>query len=191
MENKYWAHETAFICPEAQIGQGTKIWNHCQILSGCQIGQNCTIGHNILIANTVKIGNNVKIQSNTDVWQGVELQDYVFVGPSVVFTNDLNPRAEFPKTKEQYLKTLVKIGATLGANSTIVCGHEIGSYAFIGAGAVITENIPDYAIVAGNPAKIIGWMCRCGEKLHFESDGAKCAKCQRKYLKNGEGVSEI
>ncbi len=191
MENKYWVHETAFICPEAQIGQGTKIWNHCQILSGCQIGRNCTIGHNVFIANTVKIGNNVKIQSNTDVWQGVELQDYVFVGPSVVFTNDLNPRAEFPKTKEQYLRTLVKIGATLGANSTIVCGHEIGSYAFIGAGSVITENIPDYAIVVGNPARIIGWVCRCGEKLHFEDDNAECVKCQRKYMKNGERVSEI
>jgi UDP-2-acetamido-3-amino-2,3-dideoxy-glucuronate N-acetyltransferase len=191
MENKYWAHETAFICPEAKIGEGTKIWNHCQILSGCQIGDNCTIGHNILVASTVKIGNNVKIQSNTDVWQGVELQDYVFVGPSVVFTNDFNPRAEFPKNKGEYLKTLVKIGATLGANSTIICDNEIGKYAFVGAGAVITKNVPDYAIVVGNPARIIGYMCRCGQKLNFDGNNAKCDKCQRNYSKNGEIVNEI
>lgn len=191
MENKYWAHETAFICPEANIGQGTKIWNHCQILSNCQIGKNCTIGHNVLIASTVKIGNNVKIQSNTDVWQGVELEDYVFVGPSVVFTNDLNPRAEFPKDKNQYLKTLIKTGATIGANSTIVCGHQIGKYAFVGAGSVITENVGDYEIVVGNPAKVIGYMCRCGQKLNFDNNQTECLKCQRKYQKDERIVKEI
>jgi UDP-2-acetamido-3-amino-2,3-dideoxy-glucuronate N-acetyltransferase len=160
-------------------------------LSGCQIGKNCNIGHNILVATTVKIGDNVKIQSNTDVWQGVELQDYVFVGPSVVFTNVLNPRAEFPKTKEQRLETLVKTGATIGANSTIICGHEIGKYAFIGAGAVITQNVNDYEIVVGNPAKVIGYMCRCGQKLNFNENKTQCSKCQRNYSKDGEIVSEI
>lgn len=188
----FWAHPSAEVSPESEIGNNTKIWHNSQIMPGSKIGKNCTIGHNILVATGAVIGDSVKIQSNTDVWDGVVLQDYVFAGPSVVFTNDLNPRAGFPKNKDQYLKTLIKTGSSLGANSTIICGHEIGKYAFIGAGAVVAKDIPDYAIAVGNPAKVIGWMCECGERI-FEKNESECSckKCSRNYKKQDEKIMQI
>lgn len=187
----FWSHPTAEIHPGAIIGAGTKIWHNSQILAGAQIGQNCTIGHNCLIGEQVKIGNNVKIQSNTDVWHKVTLEDYVFVGPSAVFTNDLIPRSKYPKAKKEWLPTLVKEGATIGANATIVCGHTIGKGALIGAGSVVTKNIPDYALAVGVPAKIVGWLCECGDKLKFVKNKAVCKICKKKFEKNKQNVKQI
>lgn len=182
-----WKHKTAEVSPEAKIGKGTKIWQNSQVLAGAEIGENCTIGHNCLIGGKAKIGNNVKIESNTDVWDLITLEDYVFVGPSAVFTNDPNPRAKYPKKKYpqygKWLPTIVKEGVSIGANATIVCGHTIGKWAFIGAGAVVATDIPDYALVVGVPAKIIGWMCECGNKLEFKKGKAECKICKRKYKK--------
>lgn len=191
----YFKHPTAEVSSKAKIGQGTKIWQNSQILAGAEIGKNCLIGHNCFISSKAKLGNGVKLQSNIDVWDLVTLQDYVFVGPSAVFTNDLNPRAKYPKLKYpqygQWLPTLVKEGASIGANATIVCGVTIGKCAFVGAGTVVTKDIPDYAIVVGVPAKIIGWMCECGQKLKFKNGKASCRKCKRKYQKKGKKVLQI
>ena len=195
LKNKFWAHETAEIQKGAKIGFGTKIWHNCQILKGAQIGRNCTIGHNCFIGSKAKLGNGVKIESNTDVWDYVTLGDYVFVGPSVVFTNDKNPRAKYPKSKYpkygKWLPTKTGEGATIGANATIVCGNTIGKWSMIGAGAVIASDIPDYAIAVGVPAKVIGWVCECGNKLEFEDKKAVCKICKRKYKKSGDKVSQI
>ena len=194
-KNKFWAHKTAEIQKGAKIGKGTKIWQNCQILKGAQIGENCIIGHNCFISSKAKLGKGVKIESNTDVWDYVTLEDYVFVGPSAVFTNDLNPRAKYPKTKfpkyGKWLPTIVKKGATIGANATIICGITIGKWAMVGGGAVVTENVPDYAIVVGVPAKIIGWVCECGNKLEFKKGIAVCKFCKRKYKKSENKVSQI
>ena len=194
-KNKYWSHKTAEIQEGARIGQGTKIWHNCQVLKGAEIGDNCVIGHNCFIASKAKLGNGIKIESNTDVWDYVTLEDYVFVGPSAVFTNDKNPRAKYPKSKYpqygKWLPTLVKEGVTIGANATIVCGNTIGKWAMIGAGAVVAQDVPDYAIVVGIPAKIIGWVCECGNKLEFKNDKAVCKICKRKYKKIGDKVKEI
>jgi len=190
-KNKYWVHKTAEIQKGATIDQGTKIWHNCQILKGAKIGKDCVIGHNCFVGENVKIGNNVKIQSNTDVWTLVNLEDYVFVGPSVVFTNDKNPRSKYPKTKDEWLPTLVKQGATLGANSTIVCGNTVGKWAMIGAGAIVVSDIPDYTLVVGLPAKVIGWVCECGNKLIFKNGKTICKICKRKYKKSGNKVSEM
>jgi UDP-2-acetamido-3-amino-2,3-dideoxy-glucuronate N-acetyltransferase len=187
---KFWAHKTAEINKDAKVGQGTKIWHNSQILKGAQIGGNCTIGHNCLVGEGARIGDNVKIQSNTDVWYKVTLEDCVFVGPSVVFTNDLSPRACYPKKKEEWLPTLVKKGATLGANSTIVCGKIIGRWALIGAGAVVADDIPNYALVYGVPAKVLGWVCECGTKLDFKNGKGICKNCGLKYQKKGNKVSQ-
>jgi len=174
---------------------GGKIWDNSQILKGAEIGKKCTIGHNCFIASKAKLGNGVKIESNTDVWDYVTLEDWTFVGPSAVFTNDKNSRAKYPKSKYpeygKWLPTLVKTGATIGANATIVCGNTIGKWAMIGAGAVVAGNVPDYAIVVGIPTKVIGWVCECGNKLEFEAGKAVCKICKRKYKKLGEKVSEI
>jgi len=167
------------------------------MLGGTRIGKNCSIGQNVNVGNNVVIGNNVKIQNNVSVYEGVELEDYVFCGPSMVFTNILNPRSEFPQRgSEFYIKTLVKKSASLGANSTIICGHTIGEYAFVGAGAVVTKDVPDYALYIGNPAKIKGWMCKCGTKLNLSIDPVSeeqdtCPECGRKYRKLGIKVKEI
>jgi len=196
-EKKYFIHETSYIDENVEIREGTKIWHFSHIQGGTRIGENCSIGQNVNVGNNVVIGNYVKIQNNVSVYEGVELEDYVFCGPSMVFTNILNPRSEFPQRgSEFYIKTLVKKSASLGANSTIICGHTIGEYAFVGAGAVVTKDVPDYALYIGNPAKIKGWMCKCGTKLNLSLDPvseeqAYCKKCGRKYKKRGIKVKEI
>ena len=174
----YFVHESAYIDDQVQIGEGTKIWHFCHVQQGAQIGQHCSLGQNVNIGNNVKIGNGVKIQNNVSVYEGVELEDYVFCGPSMVFTNDLTPRSKYPKGNAAYKKTLVKYGATIGANATIVCGHTIGKWAMIASGAVVTKDIPDYALMVGVPAKQVGWVCECGIPL---KDGFKCKSCNRKY----------
>jgi len=191
MEKSFFAHETAVIDPDCQIGEGTKIWHFSHIMSHCIIGQQCSIGQNVVISPEVTIGNRVKIQNNVSVYTGVICEDEVFLGPSAVFTNVINPRSAIIR-KDEYKPTLVKKGATIGANATIVCGISIGKYAFVGAGAVVTKNIPDYALVIGNPARQTGWMSEYGHKLKFNPDGlAVCPESQDKYrLENGK-VSKI
>lgn len=165
MEEKYFVHESSYIDEDVEIGEGTKIWHFCHIQSGARIGKNCSLGQNVNISNRVKIGNNVKIQNNVSVYEGVELEDGVFCGPSCVFTNDLTPRAEFPKGSAGYKKTLVKQGASIGANATIVCGHIIGEYAMVAAGAVVTKDVPSYTLVAGVPAKIVRKINQFGNQV--------------------------
>src|SRR2546423_8741391 len=164
MGSKPFIHESAYVDDGAQIGSGTKIWHFCHVLSGAVIGERCSLGQNVVVMNGVKIGNNVKIQNNVSVYEGVVLEDDVFCGPSMVFTNVINPRSHVSR-KSEYRRTIVRRGATLGANSTIVCGHTVGRYAFVGAGAVVTKDVPDYALIVGNPARVVGWVCECGTKL--------------------------
>lgn len=152
----YFVHESSYIDEDVEIGEGTKVWHFCHIQKGARIGKNCVLGQNVNVSNNVKIGDNVKIQNNVSVYEGVELEDGVFCGPSCVFTNDLTPRAEFPKGSKGYKKTLVKRGASIGANATIVCGHTIGEYAMIAAGAVVTKDVPEFGLVAGVPARVVG-----------------------------------
>lgn len=178
-------HETAIIDPGAVIGAGTRIWHFCHIMVGTRIGKNCNIGQNVVIGPDVSVGNQCKIQNNVSIYKGVTLEDGVFCGPSMVFTNIYNPRAEIRKM-DQVRPTLVKHGATLGANCTIVCGVTIGRYAFIGAGAVVNRNIADHALVVGNPARQIGWACRCGERLPVD---LKCSICQRQFVETPDGLS--
>jgi UDP-2-acetamido-3-amino-2,3-dideoxy-glucuronate N-acetyltransferase len=189
MENKkHFVNEYAVVDDNVEIGENSKIWHFTHVQSGSKIGKNCILGQNVNIANNVTIGNFVKIQNNVSVYEGVELEDYVFCGPSMVFTNILNPRSKYPQVgAEFYINTLVKEGASLGANSTIVCGITIGRFAFVGAGAVVTKDIPDFALVVGNPAKIKGWYSEAGKKLIFDNNGfAFCEKSGKKYkLENG------
>ena len=185
--SNYFVHESSFIDDNVEIGDRTKIWYFCHIQSGVQIGSDCSFGQNVNISNDVIIGNHVKIQNNVSVYEGVELEDGVFCGPSCVFTNDLTPRAEFPKGRAGYKKTLVKHGASIGANATIVCGHTIGEYAMIAAGAVVISDVPSRALMAGVPAKQIGWVCTCGERLN---SGLYCDACGRKYVMNNEKMME-
>jgi UDP-2-acetamido-3-amino-2,3-dideoxy-glucuronate N-acetyltransferase len=180
----FFAHPTAIVDANVTIGKGTKIWHFSHILSGSKIGESCNIGQNVVIGPDVVIGSKCKIQNNVSVYKGVTLEDGVFCGPSMVFTNIYNPRAEIGKM-DQVRPTLVKKGATLGANCTIVCGHIIGNYAFIGAGAVVTKDVPNHALMAGNPASQIGWMCECGEKLNAK---LKCPVCKKQYKKNKTGL---
>ena len=186
MHTQNFVHETAVIDEEVEIGQGTKIWHFSHVLSGSRIGDGCNIGQNVVIGPDVTIGNGCKIQNNVSVFHGVTLEDGVFCGPSMVFTNVYNPRAELRKM-DQVRPTLVKHGATIGANATILCGLTLGRYAFIGAGAVVTKNIPDYALIVGNPGKQIGWMCECGERL---TDDLECLTCNKKYRKSDNGLEE-
>jgi len=179
-------HPTAVVDAGAKIGEGTKIWHFTHVMSGARIGEDCTIGQNVFIGGDVVIGSNVKIQNNVSVYEGVILEDDVFCGPSMVFTNVDRPRSAFPIDHAQYLKTIVKRGATIGANATIVCGHTIGEHAFIGAGSVVTKDVPAYAIVYGNPARIRGWACECGRPLEFKNDVAVCKACGREYQKEGK-----
>jgi len=188
----YFVHESAFIDEPVSIGEGTKIWHFSHVMKETRIGKNCIIGQNVHIASGAIIGNNVKIQNNVSVYNGVILEDNVFCGPSMVFTNIINPRSAYPRnTPDHYYKTLVREGATIGANATIVCGHTIGKHAFIGAGAVISGDIPDYALVYGNPARIKGWMCKCGEKLSFDNGKAPCKECKKNYAKEDNKVKQI
>ena len=191
MGTSFFAHETAVIDPGCQIGEGTKIWHFSHIMSSCIIGQQCSIGQNVVISPEVRIGNRVKIQNNVSVYTGVICEDDVFLGPSAVFTNVINPRSAIVR-KNEYKPTLVQKGATIGANATIVCGITIGKYAFIGAGAVVTKNIPDYALVVGNPARQTGWMSEYGHKLKFNSEGlAVCPESHEQYLLENGKVSKI
>lgn len=184
---EYQAHETAIIDEGCRIGAGTRIWHFSHIMPDCVIGERCNIGQNVVISPGVVLGNNVKIQNNVSVYTGVVCEDDVFLGPSCVFTNVLNPRSAIPR-KDQYRKTLVRRGATIGANATIVCGHTIGEYALIGAGAVVTKDVPPYALVVGNPSRQIGWVSEYGHRLRFDEKGeAKCPESGAKYLlKEGE-----
>jgi len=182
MSNRnYFIHPSSFEDDDVKIGEGTKIWHFCHIMSGARIGKNSKIGQNVFIDRDVKIGNNVKIQNNVSVYRGVTLEDNVFCGPSMVFTNVFNPRSAYPRDISEYCRTLARKGTTIGANATIVCGVTLGENAFIGAGTVITEDVPAYALVYGIPAKIKGWMCECGEKLEFKNDRALCNKCGKEY----------
>ena len=184
MASGAFVHETAIIDSGAVVGTGTKIWHFSHVLSGSKIGERCNIGQNVVIGPDVTIGSSCKIQNNVSVYKGVTLEDGVFCGPSMVFTNIYNPRAEIAKM-DQVRPTLVKKGATIGANATIVCGTTLGRYSFVGAGAVVTRNVPDHALVLGNPAKQIGWMCTCGERL---SDDLECVVCGSFYVKSSNGL---
>ena len=190
-EKEYFVHPSSYVDEDCSIGKGTKIWHFSHIMSGCTIGERCNIGQNVVISPGVKLGDGCKIQNNVSVYTGVECEDGVFLGPSCVFTNVINPRA-FIERKSEYRRTLIKKGASIGANATIVCGHDIGKYAFVGAGSVVTKNVPDYALMYGTPARVHGYVCECGEALHFAGDTAVCGACGKKYRKNRElEVEEI
>ncbi len=190
-QDMVFIHPTAIADEGCHIGEGTKIWHFSHIMKGSMIGKNCNIGQNVVISPEVKLGNNVKVQNNVSIYTGVVCEDDVFLGPSMVFTNVTNPRSAIVR-RNQYSKTTVKKGATLGANCTIVCGHDIGEYAFIGAGAVVTKNVKPYALLVGNPAKQIGWMSEYGHKLVFNNEGiAVCPESKEKYLLKVGQVSKI
>ena len=186
-ENDFFAHETAVIDEGAHIGAGTKIWHFSHIMSDCRIGEKCNLGQNVVVSPNVVLGNNVKVQNNVSIYTGVLCDDDVFLGPSMVFTNVINPRSAVNR-RDQYLKTHVKRGASIGANATIVCGHDIGEYAFIGAGAVVTKEVPPYALVVGNPARQIGWISKYGHRLEFNEEGiGTCPESNEKYkLEDGK-----
>lgn len=178
---EFFAHETSIIDEGCTIGAGTKVWHFSHIMPNCIIGENCNIGQNVVISPEVVLGRNVKIQNNVSIYTGVVCEDDVFLGPSMVFTNVINPRSAVNR-KSEYAKTVVKKGASIGANATIVCGHDIGAFAFIGAGAVVTKNVPDYALVVGNPAKQMGWVSEYGHRLNFDAEGmAECPETGQKY----------
>jgi len=189
--SNYFAHPTAVIDPDCQIGEGTKIWHFSHIMSNCIIGNNCNLGQNVVISPGVELGQNVKVQNNVSIYTGVICEEDVFLGPSMVFTNVINPRSAVNR-RDQYLKTRVKKGASIGANATIVCGNDIGMYAFIGAGAVVTKEVPDYALVIGNPARQTGWMSSFGHKLQFNNDGiAVCPESGERYKLEERKVTKI
>ena len=190
----YFAHETAVIDAGAEIGPGTKIWHFSHIMSGCSIGSHCNFGQNVVISPQCVIGNNVKIQNNVSVYTGVILKDDVFCGPSMVFTNVINPRSHVER-KDEFLPTVVERGASIGANATIVCGVSLGKYCFIGAGSVVLADVPDYALVVGNPSRLVGYVCECGVRLAVDIDQevaeVSCAACKLKYSKRGKLVQRL
>jgi UDP-2-acetamido-3-amino-2,3-dideoxy-glucuronate N-acetyltransferase len=187
----YFAHETAIVDEGCTIAEGVKIWHFSHIMPNCIIGEKCNIGQNVVISPDVVLGKNVKIQNNVSIYTGVVCEDDVFLGPSMVFTNVINPRSAVNR-KSEYAKTIVKKGASIGANATIVCGHDIGAFAFIGAGAVVTKNVPDYALLVGNPAKQIGWVSEYGHRLNFDESGlAVCPETGQEYLKSNNEVKRI
>ena len=193
---EYFVHESAYVDEGAKVGRGVRIWHFCHVMPGAEIGEESSLGQNVFVAKGVKVGRGCKIQNNVSLYEGVILEDYVFVGPSAVFTNVRTPRAAFPRNRsEDYLKTVVKRGATIGANATIVCGVTIGEWAFVAAGAVVTKDVPPYALVAGVPARVMGYACECGVPLTFSPDGpgegATCRECGRRYRKEGERVWRV
>lgn len=192
-EKNYYVNEYAVVDDNVEIGEGTKIWHFSHVQSGAKLGKKCVLGQNVNVGNNVVIGDFVKIQNNVSVYEGVILEDYVFCGPSMVFTNISDPRSKYPQVGAKYYKkTVVKEGASLGANSTIVCGNTIGRFAFVGAGAVVTKDIPDFALVVGNPARISGWFSEAGEKLKFDENGyAICSRTNKKYYFDGKIVTEV
>lgn len=193
MEEKgYFVHSSSYIDENCEIGEETKIWHFSHIMKDCKIGRNCNIGQNVVVSPGVVLGDGCKVQNNVSIYTGVVCEDGVFLGPSCVFTNVINPRA-FIERKTEYRKTTVKKGASIGANATIVCGHDIGRYALVGAGSVVTKDVPDYALVYGCPAEIRGWVCQCGERLRFPRDRAVCPACGKKYqmIESDNTIKEI
>jgi len=191
MGKEYFAHETVVIDEGCKIGKGTKIWHFSHIMTGCEIGENCNIGQNVVVSPQVKLGRNVKVQNNVSIYTGVICEDDVFLGPSMVFTNIVNPRSAVIR-KDHYVTTIVEKGASIGANSTIICGNKIGRFSFIGAGAVVTKDVKPYALVVGNPAKQTGWMSEFGHKLIFDNKGlAVCPESGERYRLDNGGVSKI
>jgi UDP-2-acetamido-3-amino-2,3-dideoxy-glucuronate N-acetyltransferase len=186
----YFVHESSYVDDGAQIGRGTKIWHFCHVMPGAVIGERCSIGQNVVVMPGTRIGTNVKIQNNVSIYEGVTLEDDVFCGPSCVFTNVLNPRSHVSR-KHEYRDTLVKRGASIGANATIVCGTTLGEYAFIGAGAVVTSDVPAYALMVGVPARRVGWMCQCGERLVVARGAATCAACGTAYQETDGALHRI
>lgn len=185
----YFRHETAVVDEGARVGRGTRIWHFCHVMAGAEIGEDCTLGQNCFVARGVRLGRGCKIQNNVSLYEGVILEDEVFVGPSAVFTNVRTPRAAFPRNRpEDYVPTVVKRGATIGANATVVCGVTIGEWAFVAAGAVVTRDVPPYALVAGVPARPVGFACRCGVPLRLEDGRAICRDCGRTYVREGDGL---
>lgn len=194
MTNKnYYVNQYAVIDENVEIGEGTKVWHFSHVQNGAKIGKNCVLGQNVNVGNNVVIGNNVKIQNNVSVYEGVILEDYVFCGPSMVFTNINEPRSKYPQVGSKfYVKTLVKKGASLGANSTIICGHTVGKFAFVGAGSVVTRDVPDFGLVVGNPAKLIGWVSEAGKRLNFDENNIAFCEMSNKRYKFADGkVSEL
>jgi len=184
----FYVHPTSVIDHDVKIGDETKIWHFCHVQSGAVIGNRCSFGQNVYIAGNVRIGNGCRVQNNVSLYEGVELEDDVFCGPSCVFTNDLTPRAKYPKGHAAYKKTLIRQGATIGANATVICGNTIGKWAMVAAGAVVTKDVPDHALVKGAPARTCGWVCECGEVL---PDQLVCPKCSRSYRKTEKGLVEV
>jgi UDP-2-acetamido-3-amino-2,3-dideoxy-glucuronate N-acetyltransferase len=191
----YSVHESSYVDEGAVIGRGTRVWHFCHVMRGATIGESCSLGQNVVVMPGVQLGRNVKVQNNVSLYEGVVCEDDVFLGPSMVFTNVVNPRSHVSR-KHEYRQTLVRRGATIGANATVVCGHTLGAYAFVAAGAVVTRDVPDYALVAGVPARIIGWMCECGERLSLgasphNGDAATCAACGAVYTSaNGRVIKQ-
>lgn len=194
-DDNVFIHPSSYVDEPCDIGPGTKIWHFSHVMARCRIGSNCNIGQNVVVSPDVEIGNNVKVQNNVSIYTGVILEDDVFCGPSMVFTNVVNPRSHISR-KSEYRRTIVRKGASIGANATIVCGTTIGAYAFIGAGSVITRDVPDHALVYGNPARIRGWMCYCGIRLALPSDldsnaNATCGSCGRSYAKSASIIRQV
>ena len=187
MDQDYFVHPTAVVDPGSKIGRGTQIWHFSHVMPGARIGENCVIGQNVFVGSGAALGNNIKIQNNVSVFDGVVLEDDVFCGPSMVFTNVFNPRS-FISRKKEFRKTLVRRGATIGANATVVCGCTINEYAFVGAGTVVTRDVPDYALVYGNPGRVKGWICQCAVEIAFRSGKAACKVCGRSYRRDRSGV---
>ena len=185
----YFAHESSYVDDGAVIGNGTKIWHFSHVMPGAVIGERCNLGQNVVVMPGTRIGNNVKIQNNVSIYEGVELEDDVFCGPSCVFTNVMNPRSHVPR-KNEYRRTLVKRGGSIGANATIICGVTLGEYAFIGAGAVVTADVPAYGLMVGVPARRVGWMCQCGERLHPTAGRAACDVCGATYEESGGALRQ-
>lgn len=181
----YFVHESSYIDEGVHIGANTKIWHFCHLMTGCRVGERCNIGQNVVISPGVVLGNRVKVQNNISIYSGVICEDDVFLGPSMVFTNVINPRA-FIERKAEFKDTLLKKGASIGANTTVICGHTIGNYALVGAGSVVSSDIPDYALAYGSPARVQGWVCKCGEKLIFRSQRSICKACNSKYIQSSE-----